>query len=216
MREHNGSAGFTGELSASRAVTPLRVTAGYAGLEVGELVRRAAAGDESAWVVLVDRYTPMLWAITRGYRLPAADAADVTQVAWLRLTQHLHTLRQPEHVAGWLATTVRRESLAVIRRTRREEPRELEDDKFPAPEDPAGGADERLLRRERDRIVQQAMQKLPSRQRMLLELLSADPPPNYKDISDATGVPIGSIGPTRARALRRLRTLLEQEGLRAG
>jgi RNA polymerase sigma factor (sigma-70 family) len=89
-------------------------------------------------------------------------------------------------------------------------------DRFPTLEDSGEDADEGILRRERDRIVHQAMLKLPPRQQTLLRLLSADPPPNYRDISQATGIPVGSIGPTRARALRRLRTLLEQQGLRAG
>jgi RNA polymerase sigma factor (sigma-70 family) len=183
--------------------------------DVAELVLRARAGDEYAWTALVDRFTPMLWSIARSYRISSADAADVVQVTWLRLMQHLPTLRQPHFVAAWLATTARRETLAVIRRSKREEPQELDGDRFPHTAVTGVDADARILRRERDRIVRHAVEQLPARQQLLLRLLAADPPPNYRDISRATGIPIGSIGPTRARALQRLRTLLAAQGFQA-
>jgi RNA polymerase sigma factor (sigma-70 family) len=209
MRQHSGTTLEADELSPTSAGSFFRP------FDVGELATLAAAGDERAWRVLVDRFTPMLWSIARGYRLSPADAADVMQVTWLRLTQHLPTLRQPEHVAGWLATTARRESLAVIRRARREEPTPMAEHHVPCLTTHPGDADDGILRRERDEIVRRAVLRLPPRQQMLLRLLAADPPPNYRDISDATGIPIGSIGPTRARALRRLRQLLAAEGLRS-
>ena len=209
MRQHRGTALEADQLSPTIAGSFFRP------LDVGELTTHAAAGDERAWRVLVDRFTPMLWSIARGYRLSPADAADVVQVTWLRLTQQLPTLRQPEHVAGWLATTARRESLAVIRRARREEPTLMAEHDVPYFTTHPGEAEDGILRRERDEIVRRAVLRLPPRQQMLLRLLAADPPPNYRDISVAIGIPIGSIGPTRARALRRLRQLLAAEGLRS-
>src|SRR6476659_999626 len=87
--------------------------------DVSGLVKRASNGDQAAWDALVDRYTNLLWSVARGYRLETADAADVVQVAWLRLVEHLPTLRDPERVGGWLVTTVRRECLQVIASRRR-------------------------------------------------------------------------------------------------
>jgi RNA polymerase sigma factor (sigma-70 family) len=186
----------------------------YPAVDVGELVELAAAGNERAWEALVDRYTPMLWAIARGYRLPSPDAADVIQVAWLRLVQQLPRLRQPQFVAAWLATTVRRECLSTLRRRDREQPHALDDQTVPTQEDLAGGrVDEGLLAAEQAQIVRRAVMQLAPRQQLVLRLLSADPLPSYTEISAATGIPIGSIGPTRVRALHRLRTLLEHEGL---
>jgi DNA-directed RNA polymerase specialized sigma24 family protein len=69
--------------------------------------------------------------------------------------------------------------------------------------------DERLLADERARVVREALSSLPWRWRRVLELLMADPPVSYADISDELGLPIGSIGPTRARSLARLRILLQ-------
>src|SRR5262249_42929137 len=81
------------------------------------LVARVQAGDEAAWEVLTDRYTGMLWSVVRGMRLSHADAADAVQTTWLRLVESLGNLREPERLGAWLATTIRREALAILRRS---------------------------------------------------------------------------------------------------
>ena len=69
--------------------------------------------------------------------------------------------------------------------------------------------DERLLADERAQDVRAALSRLPSRWQKLLELLMADPPASYTDISSQLGLPVGSIGPTRRRCLERLRVELQ-------
>src|SRR5215207_10359605 len=89
---------------------------------VEELVRRARQGDQLAWDHIVARYSGLLWAVTRSYRLARAQADDVVQTCWLRLVEHLDRIRDPEHLGAWLATTARRESLRVVRAAVREAP----------------------------------------------------------------------------------------------
>ena len=72
------------------------------------LVARAAAGDQTAWAEIVERYAPLIWSICRRYRLGRPDAEDVGQAVWLHLADHLHKLRDPVALPGWLATTARR------------------------------------------------------------------------------------------------------------
>jgi RNA polymerase sigma factor (sigma-70 family) len=91
-------------------------------VEVASLVRAAAAGDEAAWGALVERFTPLLWATTRSYRLDRARAADVVQTCWLRLVENLDRVQEPERVGAWLATTARRECLRALRLEGRELP----------------------------------------------------------------------------------------------
>ena len=74
---------------------------------------------------------------------------------------------------------------------------------------PGGEVDERLLAAERDQTVREAMSRLPTRWQRLLEMLMADPPVPYTEISDQLGLPVGSIGPTRGRCLARLRVMLQ-------
>src|ERR1700736_5759838 len=90
--------------------------------DVAGWLKAAAAGDATAWDALVGRYSNLVWAVARGHRLNAADAADVSQTTWLRLVEHLDRIEQPERVGAWLATTARRESLRVLRMAGRQIP----------------------------------------------------------------------------------------------
>ena len=171
------------------------------------IVAAAARGDQAAWNQLVERHSSLLWAIARAHRLSRSDAADVVQTTWLRLVEHLPEIRNPEGVGAWLATTARRESVRAARRGVRCEP----SDRIEEP-DEAAGPDGRLLAEERDAAVARAFRRLPARDRMLLRLLTLDPAPSYEEIGAALDMPVGSIGPTRGRALERLRRALEAAG----
>lgn len=171
-----------------------------------DLVHAAHRGDRRAWEQLVDRHVSLIWAIARQFRLDDSDAADVTQTTWLRLLENLDRLTDPERVGAWLATTARRECLRTIARRKRVV---VTEDVFLDRQDP-GQPDvaAHLLVEEQRHEVRAALQTLPPRWRSLLELLSADPPIPYADIAAKLGIPVGSIGPTRARSLDRLRLLL--------
>ena len=172
------------------------------GLDVGELVRAAAAGDQGAWNRLVDRFSGLVWSVARAHRLSSHDAGDVVQTTWLRLVEHLDRLQNPERVGAWLATTARNESLRTLRLSSRHvlAPTELLPDVGEA-----ARLDAALLSTERDRALWDAFATLPERCQALLRLLVADPPPSYEDVGAALDMPIGSIGPTRARCLAQLR-----------
>lgn len=171
------------------------------------IVAAAARGDQAAWNQLVKRHSGLLWAVARAHRLQGGDAADVVQTTWLRLVEHLPEIRNPDGLGAWLATTARRESLRILRRGARCEPV----DEIEAVADPAE-LDARLLRAERHVAVVRAFARLPGRDQALLRLLTLDPPPSYEEISAALSMPIGSIGPTRGRALERLRRELDVAG----
>jgi RNA polymerase sigma factor (sigma-70 family) len=171
-----------------------------------ELVRAAADGDQRAWEGLIARFGGLVWSVARAHGLSRADAADVSQTAWLRLVEHLHRLRDPERVGTWLASTTRHEALRTLRRARRQLPvgdeAELEGS-GPVVDPPEA----RMLAAERSDLLWQAFAALPARCQALLRVLMADPPPNYQQVAVAMDMPIGSIGPTRGRCLDRLRQL---------
>src|SRR6266853_347397 len=135
-------------------------------------------------------------------------ADDVAQTTWLRLFEHIDRIQYPDRVGSWLAATARNEclrSLAARKRVVLAPDHEVITDAVACgPE-----IDERILADERARVVRDAMSSLPKRWQRLLELLMADPPASYAEISDQLDLPIGSIGPTRGRCLARLRVLLQ-------
>jgi RNA polymerase sigma factor (sigma-70 family) len=179
--------------------------------DTGSLVTAAAAGDKVAWQTLVERFSGMVWSIARAYRLSRADAADVSQTAWLRLAENIGKINNPERVGAWLATAVRRECLQNIRANARNVPTE----DMALFDDPGGDAnpvEAEVLRAESERetahraaVVWQALGRLPGRCQQLLRVLMASPPPSYAEVAAALDLPVGSIGPTRARCLQRLR-----------
>jgi len=186
--------------------------------EVTMLVERAAEGDPAAWDAIVDEYAGLLWSVVRGFRLNEAQAADAVQTTWLRLVEHVADLREPQHLAGWLKTTASRVCLQVIRQGGREQAVDWGEDRSGSCsvwcDDPEqDGPEVSALRQEHLSLVRQVLADLPDRHRQLLELLVASPPVSYRDISVRLGMPIGSIGPTRARLLARLREALLSVGL---
>src|SRR5580693_3914756 len=92
--------------------------------DTGWLVTAAADGDKAAWDALVQRFSGLVWSITRAYRLSRADAADVSQTTWLRLAEHIDKIDNPDRVGAWLATAARRECLQHIRTSARTVPTE--------------------------------------------------------------------------------------------
>lgn len=173
---------------------------------VTELVAGAVAGDRDAWNDIVARYLPLVVAIVSRFRLSPRDAEDVGQTVWLRLVENLGNLREPAALPRWIAQTAKHEALRLATAQGRVT---LVD-----PLDAASGldvaatgpdVDEAVLADERQHALRTALAELPANQRELLLLLVADPPLTYAEIGVRTGMPIGSIGPTRARFLQQLR-----------
>jgi RNA polymerase sigma factor (sigma-70 family) len=171
-----------------------------------DLVRRAAAGHADAWAAIVAGYTPMLRGRVRRYRLQDADAHDVIQVTWLRLAQNLDRIHTPGHLAGWLAAVASHECLRVLHEATRTvvtaEAGYAATDPDTGPEQLAVDA---LTRAEVRATVDRAVATLAPRRRTLVLALFADDGRSYARISQDIGIPVGSIGPTRARVLAQLR-----------
>jgi len=176
-----------------------------------ELVDGALAGDRGAWNELVRRYDGPLHQVAQSFRLDRAAAYDAVQTAWLRLVERLDTLHDPQGVGAWLTTTLRRHIVSTFRsRGRAPHLVGLDGQDLPS----AGQLPEDLVAdRDRDARTRAAMHRLPARSAALLTLLMASPERSYGEVSTTLGIPLGSIGPTRARGLRQLRGELEAVGI---
>jgi RNA polymerase sigma factor (sigma-70 family) len=165
-------------------------------------LRAAAAGDDRAWDELVARFTPLLQRVARGFRLAPHEVDDVVQASWLALLTSFHTIRTPEALAGWLATTARRQAM----RARQQDVREVLTQSAVPVEHPAPECIETdVIRAEQVEILRTAVRRLSGRQRTVLEALMSEPDRSYVEVSDELDMPVGSIGPTRERGFRRLR-----------
>lgn len=197
---------MTATLSPRQAQRPVQQR--LSGEEVAALLTAAGEGDREAWHALTRAFGPMIWAIANAHRLRDADAADISQATWLALLEHLRDVKDPSRLGAWLATTARRECLRVLRGRER---RVLYGDDYPEHESPDPSPDDTLLLSERDAALWRSFSRLRPSDQALLRLVMADPRPSYEEISAALDIPIGSIGPTRQRALARLREQLDDE-----
>lgn len=185
----------------------------------GELVARCRTGDSGAWRALVLRYQRLVYAIVRRAGLDEHAAADVFQTVFSRLVSALPTLKFPDRLRAWIVTTAKRETLLLLHRSRRtvsisgagEGPGEhctidqLADDAL-LPE-------QQLEELQQLHLLKLALDRLDRRCNALLSMLFADDHERvpYDQISMRLDMPPGSIGPTRARCLAKLRALLDEE-----
>ena len=169
------------------------------------LVTRARNGERQAWDALVERYAPLIWSICRRHRLEPADAEDAAQNVWLKLVDHLDSLRVPAALPAWLATTTRRECGRILRTARRPCDAGHALAAGVIPDNHAQAAEQDLLAAERHAALREAFGQLPPGCQQLLALLIEDPALSYAEISARLGVPVGSIGPSRRRCLDKLR-----------
>ncbi len=183
------------------------------------LVARCRQGDGSAWTALVLRYQRLVYAIVRRFGDDEHAAADVFQTVFSRLLQHLPQLADPSRLQAWIVTTTRREALLQRKRARRTVSMhrrvdgEADDAGWSAdwePADAADGPEQQLDALQQLHAVRLALERMDARCRQLLGLLFTDDDQRvpYEEVARRLGLPVGSIGPTRARCLGKLRALI--------
>lgn len=171
-----------------------------------ELVGRIRSGDASAWRDLVDQYEPLLRWLARNHRLSAEDADDAVQLTWLRCLEHIDQLTHPNRLRAWLITICHRQSVRLATRRWREVP--LDGPELERLIDQQAEEADLLVeavRRDEHDLLYSAIAALPQRQRALVVGLLRQEGLSYLNLSHQINVPVGSLGPTRQRALTRLR-----------
>ena len=187
-----------------------------ADVPLARLVDAARAGCPGAWRAVVERFDDGLHAIGRGYGLDAATVDDAVQQTWLSAVTHLAALREPAALSGWLRSILHRECLKAANRAKREIP--VVEQHLGEPVSaahvtlrgaPPQAPEDQAIRRAQIAALRAAVrERLSAREQQLMTLLSDVREHSYTDIARALDVPIGSIGPTRARCLAKLRPLL--------
>lgn len=177
-----------------------------------ELVALCLGGDARAWETLIQRYRRLIYSIPVKFSFTSADASDVFQAVCLKLIEHLHELKDETKVSAWLITTTTRQCIHVRSQRLRES---STDDDFQEPAASGINVEDVQIQTQEQQAIRDAVEGLPDRCRTLLELLYFDiKNPSYETISQAMSMPVASIGPTRARCLEKLRTVLRRKGIR--
>jgi len=165
-------------------------------------------GRPEAMSELVDSTTALLWHTARAQGLGAAQAEDVVQTTWLLLVQHAERISDPRGVLKWLITTTRREAWAASKRSRREDVREDMGDALPDVPLAQDETADVVVRSQEQGLLWRHFRELPERCQRLLRVIALAERPDYAQVAEALGMPVGSIGPTRGRCLAKLRGAL--------
>jgi DNA-directed RNA polymerase specialized sigma24 family protein len=179
-------------------------------MDVRDLARAAAAGEQRGWDGLVERFGELVWSTTRAYGLSPGEGADAAQTTWLRLAEQLgHLEDQHERIGVWLAATARRESLRLLGAARGATAAPAP----PAAEPPAGppGADEQG----REALLWRVVRELPEQCRRLLRVLLTVPPPSHEEVSAALDLPVAGIAAARDACLQDFRHRMSDFSIRA-
>jgi RNA polymerase sigma factor (sigma-70 family) len=182
-----------------------------------ELLAACLRGENSAWEALVDRYAALIYSIPFKYGFEEADASDVFQSVCVTLLEKVGSIRAPQGLAAWIITTTNRQCLGLIRQRRRELSHSAVDGSAVVefdPADPDRLPEDELVSLERQQMVRTAIRQLPPNCRELVEALYSDArqPTSYQQLAEGLGMPMNSLGPTRARCLEKLRRLLTAAG----
>jgi RNA polymerase sigma factor (sigma-70 family) len=181
-------------------VTPAESSGSEASFEA--LTAAALAGNPAAWEALVERLKRVVWRALGSFNLRSEDRKDVFAATFARLYEHLATIREPEKLPGWMATTARNEAIRLLRSDTHMVLTDRIDLGADATQpDPAVG----LIDAELHRALHRALGRLSPACQDLLRLLTVDPPLSYAAIGKSLNMPHGSIGPNRQRCLERLR-----------
>ncbi len=169
-----------------------------------ELIAACLTGEAAAWEALILRYQRLIFHIPLRMGFSQTDAEDIFQNVSLKLCLHLSELRDTERLAGWIAQVARQEGMRLLRRKSTiglEDAEALADNRLP---------EEDLLAAEQVHLLRLALERLPEKCQKLLGLLYSEETTPYATISQQLGVPVGSIGPQRARCLERLKKNWEE------
>jgi RNA polymerase sigma factor (sigma-70 family) len=187
-------------------------TVKYKNCTDSELVSLCLKGDAQAWEAMIMRYRRLIYSVPVRFGFTSADASDVFQAVCVKLLEHLHEVKDESKVSSWLITTTTRQCLHVKSLKQREAG---SDEEFEEPPDPGDNLEEVRIMTEQQQTVRQAVDQLSDRCRSLIEMLYFDQRSlSYDEIGQIMGMPVSSIGPTRARCLEKLRTILRRHGIK--
>ena len=196
------------------AASPYRLTSDP------KLISACLSGEEAAWDALIDRYAALIFAVSLRMGVSQADTEDIFQDVCLILFSHLADVRDTARLSSWIISTTKREVWKTSRKKTvtltselGENAWEMESAESVHPQRATGNPEAEAIALEEQQLMREAVLRLPDRCRdLLMQLYATDDPLSYQELAVKLSLPLGSIGPTRARCLSNLRKILQQLG----
>lgn len=175
------------------------------GASDGELLERARRGEERAFRLLVERHEPAVAAVVIAMLGRGEEAEDVGQETFVRFYRSIDRFRGESALGTYLTRIAINLSLNALKRRNRLAARFLRQDEARAP---ATESEDEAERRERERLVRDAIARLDPKHRAVVVLRMME---GYstKETAAILGIREGTVTSRLARAMRKLAKELE-------
>ena len=169
-------------------------------MELAHILESCRTGDELAWEMLVRRFQSRIYGIARTYVGDADEARDLAQDIFVRIYRHLDGCRDADRFLPWMIRIARNACIDHLRRRKARPPAQ----DIPAEEAlrlvaPGETPDEDIIRRERLRIIEIALQTLSEINREMI-LLKDMQGLTLEEIAELLGLPLGTVKSRTSRA----------------
>ena len=173
-----------------------------------DLVKASRQGNSGAWRTLVERYQRLVFFIANQQGLTHEDGDELVQMTFTTMLESLHVFHENSNVKSWLGTVARRHGYRYLRRYEQEQVmvgRDLRESVLL--ENQSAEMDDSW---ELAQWLHDGLHQLKERCRNLLYALYFEEDASYSEVADRLNIRLGSIGPTRARCLAKLREILDK------
>ena len=161
----------------------------------------------SAFSVVVEKYSPKIYWHIRNMVLSHDDANDLVQETFIKAWNSLDTFRGEAHISTWLYRIAINETLAFLKK-RQIETIPIDSDEY----DIAGTieSDAYFCGDSTDILFRRAIETLPEKQRLVFNMKYFDEM-KYEDISEIMNTSVGALKASYHHAYQKIKTQLENE-----
>ena len=170
------------------------------------LVERALAGEERAFEDLVKKHQAPLYYFTLRFVRDEQAAADLAQTTFLRAFKGLQGFKQEASFKTWLYRIAINLSKNYLRDRVKERHVSSEEIDPPSHANPL----QELIGHEKQRLLMQACEKLPERQRLTLTL-KVQEGMKYREIAEVLRCSVGTVKANFHHACTKLKEILGEE-----
>lgn len=175
----------------------------------GELVRRAASGEEAAFAAIMQRHNQLLFRTARSIVKSDAEAEEALQEAYLRAWRALSRFRADAKLSTWLVRIVINEALGRLRTRASVIPLDaamnmIEHEGTSLGDAEDGSPDSMAMRAQLRALIEARVDRLPEAFRIVF-MLRAVEEMSVREVAEALGIPEATVRTRfhRARALMR-------------
>jgi len=175
-----------------------RENASESSLEDDALVKKAIGGDESAYTQIVNKYERALYFHILKMIKDREQVEDLVQETFVKAFDNLNTYSTNYAFSTWLYRIATNHTIDYLRKKKlktlsiNEPVKTKEGDMEMQLPDETASTDRSIIQKQRQKIVQKAIDELPEKYRRVIEMRHMEEK-SYQEIADVLDLPLGTV-----------------------